>query len=553
MDFKGKSTEELQALVQATERLGVVKAAQTSLLPFIKYTMPDPEAHDDVNKSVYVETPQARLLCEVLEKIERTVAGKSTSKNALKRVAVSIGPQLGKSEIISRRFPAWFSGRNPRKHVMLGTYNQDFANDFGDEVREIARSKPFKDVFPKFGFRKGSEAKNMLVTSEGGKLAFVGVGGSGSGKPADLFVIDDPIKSDAEAQSDVHRDMLRRWFYKVSFARLHGRSAIVIVHTRWHEDDLIGCLVDPDHPEHDPVIAKKWTYINLPAVVTDPKLAKALGLYLTKPEHPEVIEQFGDQPMAALWEDRKPLVFLAEARRMDPRGFDALYMGRPSPEDGTYFTRDMLVEYGPDELPERLHKYGASDHALSEKQEADESVVGCIGVDEDDTLWVLPDLWMGKCETDELVEELLVKMRMHNPLMWWAENEHISKAFGPFLKKRMLETNTYTTLDPITPSKDIRLRARAFQGRASMGKVRFPRYAPWWAKAKDQLLKFPYATHDDFVAWCALIGLGLMKEVSADRERPPEKVVRVGSYQWIKAQSKREARQRELQKASGGW
>ena len=103
----------------------------------------------------------------------------------------------------------------------------------------------------------------------------------------------------------------------------------------------------------------------MPAVVTDPKLAEALGLKLEKPTDEEIITQFGDKPMAALWEERKSLKFLSEACQLDKRGFYALYMGQPAPDDGDYFKKEMVVGYQPHELPRNLRKYGASDHALT--------------------------------------------------------------------------------------------------------------------------------------------------------------------------------------------
>ena len=129
-----------------------------------------------------------------------------------RRVAVSISPQMGKSEVLSRGGPAWASGLNPRMNIMLGSYNQDLADEFGDDVRRIMQSHAFHNIFPEHALRKGGAAKDLLITENKGKLAFVGVGGSGTGKPADMFLIDDPIKSDEEAQSATYRERIWKWF-----------------------------------------------------------------------------------------------------------------------------------------------------------------------------------------------------------------------------------------------------------------------------------------------------------------------------------------------------
>ena len=220
--------------LRAVNRLLYAKHAEASLIEFLRLTMPDPNDIEDATKTLYQTTPQARLMCDIMERVEQ--------KNLL-RSAVSIGPQMGKSQIISRAAPAWIAGRNPRSHMILGSYNQDFANDFGHDVRAIIESSVYKQIFPGFSLAVGGGAKDHLITAEGGKLAFVGVGGSGSGKPADLFIVDDPYRNSDDANSGVYRERVWKWFNSVVFARCHDKTAIVIVHTRWHEDDLISRLL----------------------------------------------------------------------------------------------------------------------------------------------------------------------------------------------------------------------------------------------------------------------------------------------------------------------
>jgi predicted phage terminase large subunit-like protein len=541
------AAEQLDIELKLAKRMRAVLLSRGSLIELAKLLMPDPEDVDDVEKSLYQITPQAKLLCEVLEKVER---------GELLRVCVSIGPQLGKSQLISRVFPAWFMGKNPYKHFMLGTYNQDFANDFGGEVREICTSSTFRQVFPDFKFRTGSRAKDAMVTNRGGKLAFLGRGGAGTGKPADCFVIDDPLKDAKEAESPTIRRDLWEWFNKVTFTRCHVGSAIVIVHTRWSEDDLIGRLMDPAHPDHDPEIAKRWTYVNLPAVVKDQALADALGLTLEMPTDPQVIKQFGAQPMSALWPQRKPLRFLAEARSMDPRGFEALYMGNPAPEDGDFFKREWLVPYKPEELPRNLMKYSTSDHAISTAEDRDMSCFLTGGVDHEGVLWILPDIyWAREDDTNVIVDEMLDMMRRHRPLYWWAERGHISKSILPFLRKRMVEEKVLETVvdDSMVPSTDKKTRARSVQGMMSLKQVRFPVFAPWWGDAQNELLKFPNATHDDFVDALSWLGIGLMQQTRAARPRPDnQKVVPIGSIAWIKNRSRFDEAAERRRKALGG-
>lgn len=541
MTPSGVSREEIAARLLARQE------AAKNMLDFMRIVNPDPENYDRPDRSAFQITPLARLLSQVIERID---SGKE------KRVCVSVGPQFGKSQVLSRGAPAWLSGRNPRRHMILGSYNDTFAQEFGGDVREIMNNPEFKNIFPKHGMRKGSEAKDLLITSEGGKMAFVGVGGSGTGKPADIFFVDDPYKNDEDAQSALYRDKVWSWFNSTTFSRCHNDSAIIVVHTRWHEDDLIGRLCDPDHPERDKKykgIAERWTYYNLPAIVQDQALADALDLKMEVPQDDFVRKMFGDKPMVSLWENRKSLAFLAEAKQLDARTFGALYMGKPAPEDGSYFHLTDLVEYhNPGDLPKELRKYGASDHAVSEKQKADSTVLGCVGVDEDDHIWILPDIVWDKMETDATVDNILLQMKEHKPALWWMESELISKSFGPFLKRRMYEDKVYTTLDPKVPSKDKKTRGRSIQGRMRQRRVHFPAFAPWWPDAKQQLLKFPYATHDDFVDWLSWIGLGLTQEYGAAKTKP-ENVIKTGTLAWIKRASTAQERKERIRKAVAGW
>lgn len=529
-------TDNIKQRIRLLERQKAIVAAREDLLAYSRLQMPDADDPDDATKSRFEITPQAKLLAQILQKAE-------SGDKRYNRVAVSIGPQLGKSQIISRNFPAWATGRNPYRNIMLGTYNQTFAEEFGADVRTLIESNVHQAVFPAHNLTKG--AVNLLITEQGGKTAFVGVGGSGTGKPADLFIVDDPIRSDDDAQSEIYRQRIWKWFNSVVTTRMHSKSALVVVHTRWHTDDLIGRLCDPEHPERNKEykgVADRWLYINLPVVVSDPKMAKELGLTLEVSQDQDVREMFGDKPISSLWPERKGLEFLAEAKRMDPRTFSALYMGQPAAEDGEFFNTGMLLEYDRHNLPSNLRKYGASDHAVSTKSGRDYTVAGCVGVDDNDDIWILPDIDWRRMPTDQTVESLLSQFRRHKPDLWWMESELISKSFGPFLHKRMLDEKIYVTIDPVRPAKDKSTRAQSIRGRMSMGKVHFPRFAPWWQDARAQLLRFPFSANDDFVDWLSHIGMGLERMSGPARiSAPANDDNQTGTLSWIMRSSLKRA------------
>lgn len=520
--LRNQTVEELERRKEAAQRLLAIREARDDLSAFIAIMLPSMR-----DGEVYDQVAHSKLLCTLLMEVE---AGKR------KRVAVSIPPQHGKTLVLSNMGPAWILGRNPRARIIVASYNETRAEELGDELRKIVTSDAFKGIFPDFELETGSKSKRAMKTTAGGRISFVGLGGTVTGRTADYFIIDDPMKDDEELQSEIFREKMWKWFYSVAYSRGSKRTRMMVVHTRWHSDDLIGRLCDPGHPDRHrrfKGIADDWYYLNLPGVIKDPTLARLLGLTLKVPTEQKVIDAFGTDPTAVLWEADKDLAHFAQWKIGEPRTFTALVMGQPTIEDGEYFSKAGLVEYDLQDLPKRLRKYGASDHAVSEKQYRDKTVIGCIGIDEDDDIWVLPDLVWKQIQTDKVVEELLYQFRAHAPELWWMESDLISRSFGPFLHKRMVTERVYVTLDPVTPHKDKQTRARSIQGRMAMGKVHFPRFAPWWSEAKSQILQFPYGAHDDFVDWLAHIGMGLMREHRPSTQipatpqivRPAERVI----------------------------
>jgi predicted phage terminase large subunit-like protein len=144
-------------------------------------------------------------------------------------------------------------------------------------------------------------------------------------------------------------------------------------------------------------------------------------------------------------------------------------------------------------------------------------------------------------------------MKKYKPLFWWAEKGHISKSIGPFLRKRMLETNTFVAVDEITPIGDKQTRAQGIHARMAMSRVKFPSFAPWWSKAQDQLLKFPLGAHDDFVDALAYIGLALDKQFMPKRKRQELKAPEVGSVAWLKGETKAQNKARKRAVTVEGW
>lgn len=525
-DAKAAQAQERQLAQQrkVLERAIAVREASHDYLQFVKLSMPDPADPTDPNLSLYKAAAHHHAIAEALTKVET---------GECKRLIITMPPRHGKSELASRRFPTWFVGKDPRRQVIFTAYGQEFAEEFGREWREIIRSPTYRQIFPEVGLRRDSATTHrMQLTYErvpcSGILIAVGVGGTITGRGADLLVIDDPIKNDEEANSATMRDKLWNWYCKTAYHRLMPNGRIVIITTRWHEDDLIGRLTDPSNPHYDEEEAATWTILKLPAIHDN----------------------------KALWPERYPITTLNSIKRtLRPRAFSALYQQEPTPEEGNYFSHEMLIGYSnPSQLPTNLRLYAASDHALTTKEENDATVMGVFGVDSRDHIWIMPDLVWDRVETDEMLERMIELMKRHKPDLWFAEDEHINKALGPFRRKRMQEEKIYTAVHGIRPTRDLRARARSIQGRMAMGMVHFPTFTQWWPDAVLEVTRFDRAAHDDFVSFLALVGLGLDAESRATTPTArPDDMPRTGSIEWIKQSADDLEKRSHLKLVAGGF
>ena len=511
---------------QILNRLEAVVVAYDHLITFTKLMMPHPDAAGDVRFSLYEPALHHRAIAAALEEVE---------KGTITKLIIVAPPRHGKTELTSKKLVAWYAGRHPAHHVIFGTYNENYAKDVGRSVRETVLSPAFGQVFPDFALKDYSQAAERFETMAGGVFAFVGRGGTTTGRGGHLLVVDDPIKNRKEANSQIIREDAWTWFTQVVRTRMMtDRARIIIIMTRWSEDDIVGRLIDPTNEHFNPEEARTWKIIDLPAIAVS--------------EHDPLGRTVGE----ALWPERFGVQFLDDQMRSDPLGFSALYQGRPTPPGGAFFQESFLRTYRSHDLPKNLRYYCGSDHAVATVQQSDKTCLIPVGVDENDNIYVLRDVVWRKMPTDVAVEAMLDIMRRLKPLFWWAEKGHITQSIGPFLRKRMNEQRTYSSFIELTPTKDKETRAQSIMARASQGKVYFPIDAPWWADAKIQLLKFPNAAHDDFVDAMSMVGMGLSLMTSTSTGQTKQKSAD-GTFAALLEESNQRRLSTAIQRATGGW
>jgi predicted phage terminase large subunit-like protein len=508
-----------KAQLRAIEREEIVSNAREHFMPFVKFTQPSPQDPDDATLSSYDNQYFHDAIARTLEEVE---------KGAMPFLILTVPPRHGKSELTSRRFPAWIAGRNPRRQIVVAAHTDQLAEDFGADVRNIMSTPQYRQVFPEFKLMRGGSAKDRLQTTQGGLLVFVGRGTALLGRGADFLILDDLIKNAEEAKSPTVREEVWQWFVKVAMTRrMNAESPVILIMQRWHEDDPVGRITDPTNPHHDPELAAKFKIINLPALA----------------EHDDPL---GRKPGQALWpvsggKRKFDEEFLEAARRLDPIGFPALYQQNPGAVDGTLFKREWFHFYAPDELPDNLSRYCSSDHAVgTDRTKNDATVLLGGGVDRSGDLWLTNCVW-DRLASDRAVEHMLEMARTLKPLLWAGEKGQISMSIGPFLRKRMQETNTFFAIREMVPIANKEARAQSISARSAQGKVHFPKNAWWTEKAMDELMKFPGGRHDDFVDAFAWFGLLIQSMHSAgaksESKGPPPKF---GSYAWVKQQQRRQ-------------
>jgi len=248
-----------------------------------------------------------------IDYLDRILAPAIARGNA--RLIISMPPRSGKSLLTSFYTPAWFLSLYPKRNVILASYEANFAASWGRRVRNF-----IEENSDQLGIRLASDstASDRFHLLEGGSMVTAGAGGSITGRGASLAIIDDPIKNAEEANSQTQRDKMQEWFSSVMLTRLEPGASMIVMMTRWHQDDLIGRLLREQ---------TGWTEVRLAALAeeNDP-LGRPVG--------------------AALCPERYDELTLADTRiRVGSRIWDSLYQQRPTSDEGNIIKRDWFKFY----------------------------------------------------------------------------------------------------------------------------------------------------------------------------------------------------------------
>ena len=524
-----------EAMLAVVEREEKRLKARENLQDFIEYMMPDPMHYEDVTRTSYISKPVHKLMVKWWEEIDKMVSMRS---------ALSVPPQTGKTLHTTVMGSAWTLGRKPDIKIMVGTYNENKAKMNGVLIRRLIESPRYKEIFPEVELEKGGKSKSLLITNVGGYVFMAGRGTGVTGQPCDIFVIDDPVKDKQEANSTNALEEAWEWFSVTAQQRAHNLTRYAVLHTRWADNDLIGRLCDPSHPEYNAERAKHWTWLNVKAFGNDQIVSDIMGI---KPED-------------YIWPEKFSPGLLAQIREiMGEEDFSALYMGRPVPEEGGFFRKEFIQAYQPNELPDlrTLRVYAASDHAVSTKTHANHTVMIVAGVDPTGQVWLM-HCSRGKFGPKELMDEWIRIMRVYKPITWFAARDQISKSLGPLIKNRMRAEGIYLThIEESSEVGNKMQKAQSIRGMMALGQVRFPVKASWYADMVAELLRFRGEgdAQDDQVDALGHLGRGLhrMSRGNAPTQAVNDKGPAFGTAAWVQAAAANKTAQTALQRARSVW
>lgn len=404
-----------------------------------------------------------REICDVLDQFLDDVKAKRSP-----RLIITMPPRSGKSELVSRRFPAYVFGRYPDCQVIATSYSADLSQRFNRDVQRIIDDEKYREVFPETtlnGSRVKVDSRGSYIRTSDlfeivghtGAYRSCGVGGGITGQGADILIIDDPIKDRAEANSATVRQSIWDWYTSTAYTRLSPGGGVIVMATRWHVDDLIGRLTK-NMKTGD---GDDFKIINYPAIA----------------EHDEPHRKEGE----ALHPERYDVNQLLKIKTtIGSRDWNALYQQHPIIEGGGLLRTEWFKRF--ESLPNLKYRIIASDTALKTKEHNDYSVFGVAGVGEDGNLYIL-DILRGKWESPELIKRAKDFWRKHKALdsalgklrSFYVED----KASGTGLIQTIKRGEESIPIIPVERTIDKLTRYQDVFPLIEAGRVFLPSSAPW--------------------------------------------------------------------------
>jgi predicted phage terminase large subunit-like protein len=465
----------------AAERVALREQAQVDLararlIDFVRYVTPGYHA--------------GWLHREICRKLEQFLADCMARRSP--RLIIAVPPRHGKTAIVSQRFPVWALGHWPGAEIVCASYGQELADDNSRIARETARSEQTLKVFPHLkprhakkrfyaDYRRTDVDKINFWKVGGGEVGAgsykaVGVGGPLTGRGAHIGIIDDPFKDREEADSAARRKTVWGWYQSTFYTRLAPGGGIIVMATRWHEDDLTGRLLKEMYNRDEP--GDQWEIVNFPAIAEVDEVHRKRG-----------------EPLHAV---RYPLERLQAIRRaLGSREWAALYQQRPTPDGGALWKREWFQYYKTDPQRMPMDEIGITvDCSFRKREDSDFVVMQAWGRREKTKYYLLDQVRgrMSYVETKQALRMFAAKWRHRRFVM--VEAKANGDALIDDLKGEITGLIAY---DPGNASKEARAELAAVAYEAGQVWIPDPTVAPWVGDFVEEHVAFPAATNDDQV------------------------------------------------------
>ena len=401
------------------------------------------------------------------KKFEDIASGK------LKRLIINMPPRHTKSEFASYLLPSWFLGRYPGKKIIQCSNTADLAVGFGRKVRNLVDSEQYATVFPDVSLRQDSKAAGRWATNQNGEYFAIGVGGTVTGKGADLLIIDDPHSEQEAALASGDPgvfDRVYEWYTSGPRQRLQPGGAIVIVMTRWAERDLTGRVMK-DAAMRDST--DEWEVIEFPAILPS-----------GNPLWPEF---WSFKELSALRDELPPIKWNAQ------------YQQAPTGEEGALVKREWWKIWDRDDPPRCEYIIQSWDTAFTKNTRSDYSACTTWGVfhlneNPEDVNIIMLDAFQKRMEFPELKEKALSHYKEWQPDTCIIE----AKAAGAPLIFELRAMGVYVQDYTPVRGNDKFVRLNSVTDLFSSGKVWAPE-TRWASEVIEQMASFPNGDHDDLV------------------------------------------------------
>ena len=413
----------------------------------------------------------------------------AVAERQMGRLMVFMPPRHGKSELVSRVFPAYLLAKHPDRWVGLCSYESTLAQDF---------SRVARDAYLRTGgqMRTDSSAVHLWQTTQRGGMWAAGVGGPITGKGFHVGIIDDPLKNDEEAQSETIRQKHKSWYESTFVTREEPEAAQIIVQTRWHEDDLSGWLLSRERDDLNDD-SERWHIVNFPAIAEETPAVFPVSC---------TVAPDWRQPGDALCPPRYDAAKLAKTqRRVGSRVWEALYQQRPTAAAGVIFKRKWWQFYTTREhpipdvptLPVMTRAIISWDMAFKDTDGSD-YVSGQVWGREGVRFYLLDRIKERLSFTATCSAVLTMKGKWPSARGTYIED----KANGTAVMDKL--SRTVPGIIAVEPDGGKISRAYAVQPLVEAGNVFLPHpeIAPWVEDFIRELAAFPNGTHDDDVDAC---------------------------------------------------